>query len=361
MDVSLFALTASFLGVFLVSLFFMPLVIKLSHKHDWYDEADHRKIHDGDIPRIGGVAIFLANLAGWIFVMIAFPGTLRGLHPLIAGAVVIHLVGLLDDFANLRARFKLVGQVGAAALAIWGGAVFREITIPLTDLTIHLGTVGGTLFSLVWIVGITNAVNLIDGMDGLSGGITVIAALSLAVVAWQSGVESANFLGLYLAAAVAGFLFFNFPPAKIFMGDSGSLFLGYMLAVLPIFTYAGTSGAGSSANAGAGDAFPAAISVLMIPLMDTLAAIIRRIRRRVSFYTPDREHLHHKLLDFGFPTRTILAMVYGVAIILGGGIILHNQTESPAGDLFLVIPWLLVIIIFIIIDMKQRKVKGNDY
>lgn len=290
-----------------LSLIGTPLILSIAHRRGWFDVPDDtRKIHTGAIPRLGGIAMF------WAFILALLVSALMGafqleasLFVLLGGAAAIHAMGLADDFRNLRAYFKFGVQL-LVAIAV-AAAGYRFEYLPGFGSGIELG-VFSWIITVVWIVGISNAINMIDGMDGLAGGISLIAALSFGGLHLALGQTGGAILAFALTGAIVGFLFFNFPPARIFMGDSGSLFLGYCLSVLPLL---GTAAYPREFS------FLAAGTIVAIPVLDVFAAILRRRRRGQGVMTPDREHLHHKLMDLGLDARQILALVYAAAIGLG--------------------------------------------
>jgi UDP-GlcNAc:undecaprenyl-phosphate GlcNAc-1-phosphate transferase len=305
-------------GIFalIFSLVSMPFIIHISHKFNWYDRPGKRKIHKELIPRLGGVGIFLAFLLSIVIVPIGlhlfFDSSLPHFLDLKYISIfisfsLIYFLGLLDDFYDLRAIFKLLIQIFAAAIVTVSGFVVTTISLPYIG-EIDIGILKYPI-TILWIVGITNALNLVDGMDGLCGGITAFAALSMGIISLiqpQMQVLPAV-MAFALFGSVMGFLKYNFPPAKIFMGDSGSLFLGFILAVLPLV---GISGAASVTS------LLVPITILMIPIIDTSAAIIRRVRMKKSIASPDKEHIHHKLLALGLSEKKILFVIYMICAYL---------------------------------------------
>ncbi len=306
------------LGAFLLNTVLTPVVLFLAHRFGWYDEVDHRKIHVEDTPRLGGLGIIVSfSVTVVLAFVLVVPPELNGLWPgstllmALAGLLLIHLLGLYDDFVNLRAPFKFGIQLLAALLPVLAGLVFRVVQVPVFgEIQIPLWiAVPATIF---WIVSIANAVNLIDGADGMAGGIALIAAFFMGIIGYGQGMLLPAVFAFALVGSLAGFLVYNAPPAKIFMGDGGSLSLGFILAVIPLF--------GISQNGSAGAptiAILPVVTLLFIPVADTLMAIIRRIRRGEPIHTPDREHLHHRLIDRGLHGHQLLAVVYTVMIVLG--------------------------------------------
>jgi UDP-GlcNAc:undecaprenyl-phosphate GlcNAc-1-phosphate transferase len=199
---------------------------------------------------------------------------------------------------------------------------------------------------VLWIVGIANAVNLLDGMDGLAGGISLIGVAVWAILFFKSGQSLPAQAACAAAGAILGFLFFNFPPASIFMGDSGSLFLGYLLAVLPLLGY--------SQNQMESGLVPA-ITVCLIPILDTFAAILRRWRRGVSFLTPDKYHVHHKLLNLGFSTRQILAIIYTLCIVLGACVLAGIYVSPFLSFVLMMAGWAVCGSIFVVLHFLKKN------
>ena len=297
-----------------LNIILIPIILRLSHHFRWYDPPDKRKIHKGLIPRLGGTGMFLSFAAAILLSPLllsaftgggaAFPASPRILYPL-AGMFLIHLLGLIDDFYNLKAALKFFLQLLAASIVTAGGYTIRSFSMPYLG-TFPLGVLAYPL-TVLWIVGISNAINLIDGMDGLAGGICAFASLSIGIISLIQGEAVPAMLAFGLCGAILAFLCFNLPPAKIFMGDSGSLFLGFTLAVLPLMGISKASAFGT---------LIVPITLLAIPIIDTAAAIQRRIKNKRSIISPDKEHIHHKLLDIGLSERQILGMIYGCCLYL---------------------------------------------
>jgi UDP-GlcNAc:undecaprenyl-phosphate GlcNAc-1-phosphate transferase len=329
------------LSVFILQLIFTPIILKISHKNQWYDLQAPRKIHTENIPRTGGIGIFIA-LSGTIAFFIIFDliSPIKNVSSIIIGISIIFLTGILDDFENIRARYKFILQIIAAIIVINAGFRFSSFPLPF-DVTIHnrAVTYGVTLF---WIVGVTNALNLIDGMDGLAGGISCIAALFWGVLSLSTGHTTTAIFAFTIAGTAAGFLVFNKPPAKIFMGDSGSLILGYGLAVLPLIEN--------------GEAIPTgklfiAITLLVIPIFDTLSAIFRRIRLKKSIAEPDRDHIHHKLMKLNLGTEKILFLIYSFCVF--SGLVALLWTLCPWLNVyFLPLTWIPALVLFRVLHRR---------
>jgi UDP-GlcNAc:undecaprenyl-phosphate GlcNAc-1-phosphate transferase len=276
------------------------------------DRPSHRKVHATDVSRLGGVAVWGAvGCAVWIA---AATGALDGATfdsvrvtwPLLAtGAGLLVLVGVVDDVRGLRARTKLLAQGVSAVLVVAAGCVIREATNPITGASIDLG-IFAVPVTMLWVIGVTNALNLIDGLDGLAAGVGLIVAGTLALVSFTTGRSDVALLAGILAGALIGFLYFNFNPATIFLGDSGSLFLGYALAVLSL----------ESAHKGTTAVLVLApILALGVPLMDTTLTVLRRLLSSGSLMQPDRDHIHHRLIALGLSHRRAVLVLYGACLL----------------------------------------------
>jgi UDP-GlcNAc:undecaprenyl-phosphate GlcNAc-1-phosphate transferase len=321
---------------FLLQLILLPRILKIAHKNRWYDSQDPRKIHNGNIPRTGGIGIFISLVVPVVFLCILFDyiSPVKNLSFIITGICILFLTGILDDFENLRARYKIVLQIIAAIIVIAAGFSFSSFPLPF-GITIKNRIVTDGI-TLLWIVGVTNALNLIDGMDGLAGGITCIAALVWGVISLLTGYGATAIFAFALAGSTIGFFLFNKPPAKIFMGDSGSLILGYSLALLPLIENGEENPAGE---------LLIAITLLVIPVFDTLAAIFRRIRLKKSIAQPDRDHLHHKFLKADFSQGKILLIIYSFCVFSGAAVLLW--TLLPGLNIYLLpLTWIPALILF---------------
>ena len=290
----------------------VPAILYYATRQGLYDKIDARKLHNGNIPRLGGVGIAFAFLIT-IVVMRLFQAPLADefselykIWPILISGMVMFSIGLIDDLRDLRAMFKFIIEALVTILLMLWGFRFKVIMVPWGDGSLNLGLLSYPV-TFLWIVGITNAMNLIDGLDGLAGGIAFIASLTFGTFFWSQGSIMSAEICFAVSGSVAGFLIFNLPPAKIFMGDSGSLFLGFCLAILPLLGQGETK-----AEIG----IIAATTTLAIPIFDTFAAIFRRTRAHVSFFTPDKGHLHHILLGKVKSTGRALLIIYGINCFL---------------------------------------------
>jgi len=328
-------LIGSSLAAFVLCLVFTPLVLKLAHHKEWLDNPNHRSVHKDPVPRLGGVGIFLSFFLalGVAFLWDAlgggvFPENARtlGSFLLLLGLFSTFILGLLDDFVQFRAVYKFLLQMLGAFLAIGAGLTVTELTVPFTSIVLELGPFGPFL-TLLWILGITNAVNLIDGMDGLAGGYSVLAFTFLGITMAMTGHWFAATGCFILVGALVGFLVFNFPPAKIFMGDAGSLTLGYSLAILTLW--------GGPEASLFHHLWILPFTIVLVPVGDTLSAILRRLRQGVPVWSPDKEHTHHKLLRLGLSTKQVLAIVYAVVVVTACPVLVMAATvTNPEADAY---------------------------
>ncbi len=286
-----------------------PLVRRFAFKIGAIDiPKDNRRMHKKPTPRIGGLAIIF----GFTVATLCFAQPSRQLYGTLAGAAIIAVMGVIDDCKNLPAKLKFVIQIIAALVVVFAGDIKIDVFTNPNFLSDNpywvLPEWLSVTLTVIWIVFITNAVNFIDGLDGLAAGVSAIMSISLVFISIRVGEYSIAILGIALMGSCFGFLPFNFNPAKIFMGDTGSTFLGFMLATLSIQgvfkSYAVIS-------------FAVPLLILGLPLFDALFAMIRRILRGQSPMTADRGHLHHRLVDMGFSQKQTVFILYAISGVLG--------------------------------------------
>lgn len=306
-----------------------PLVLKTALRRGLYDQPDGRKVHSRLIPRLGGIAIVLAFFTPLVGILLVEAGMRQQLTQnepqlvgLFVGGLLVAVLGLWDDLRGADAKQKFVVQIGVACL-MWALDYRIDVVTNPFGGSIEVGWLSLPV-TVFWFVGVMNAVNLIDGLDGLAGGIGLISVSTLMVLALTDGNVVAALMCACLAGALVGFLFFNFNPARIFMGDTGSLFLGFVLAAFSI----ATGSKGSTAIA-----LSVPILVLALPIVDTMLAIGRRVKARRPIFSADQEHIHHKLLKAGFSHRGAVLVLYGVAVVLAGLALLTRATSQPVAGL----------------------------
>ena len=301
----IFAFIVSFAFTFATT----PLVRRFAFKIGAIDiPKDNRRMHKKPTPLIGGLAIIF----GFTVATLCFAQPSRQLYGTLAGAAIIAVMGVIDDCKNLPAKLKFVIQIIAALVVVFAGDIKIDVFTNPNFLSDNpywvLPEWLSVTLTVIWIVFITNAVNFIDGLDGLAAGVSAIMSISLVFISIRVGEYSIAILGIALMGSCFGFLPFNFNPAKIFMGDTGSTFLGFMLATLSIQgvfkSYAVIS-------------FAVPLLILGLPLFDALFAMIRRILRGQSPMTADRGHLHHRLVDMGFSQKQTVFILYAISGVLG--------------------------------------------
>jgi len=316
-------------AAFVLGLVLTPFVRRMALEWHLVDVPNARKVHRAQIPRLGGVAIFAAFFITAVAIVYSDYCGVRGValtivevNKILDGGVLILLVGVYDDLFGLEAVRKLAWQVAVAVVMIGFGYVIRDISIPGLAHVFHLGWFAYPL-TVLWIVGVMNALNLIDGLDGLAVGLATIATALIFALALLNHQGDVAFLAAILVGSLLGFWVFNMHPASIFMGDSGSLFLGYILAVISIRA---VQGAGGTVAIGA------PLLLIGLPLLDTGAAFVRRLVAASGLFQPDtplhmpsltvafrpdRGHIHHRLLVAGFSQRQVVLLLYAVATFLG--------------------------------------------
>jgi UDP-GlcNAc:undecaprenyl-phosphate GlcNAc-1-phosphate transferase len=350
----------AFLSSTLTAAILTPVARWLAHRWEVLDHAlSSRKIHDRPIPRLGGIAIvlaFYAPLVALLFVNTDVGGRFyaqpQKAFGLFGGGLAIAALGIYDDLKGADAKKKFAVQFAVAGLMYYLGYRIDRITIPF-GAPLELGWFGLPL-TLVWIAGVINALNLIDGLDGLAGGVAFIAIATIFVIA---NVHHQPLMVLFCAAlsgAVLGFLFYNFNPATIFMGDTGSMFLGFVLATTSIQT-------NQKATAAVAIAVP--ILALGVPIADTLLAMMRRYARGVPMFSADKGHIHHRLLGMGLSQRQTVLVIYGASATLAGSALILSFASSKTAAITLAV---LASLVFLalrklgFIDLaKTKKVLGE--
>ena len=306
-------IVGAFLAAALLALVLTPLVRRVAIRLGNVDHPGGRRVNKAPVPRGGGVAVaisFLVVALGGIWLNgqtgdVPVPRTIapEELVGLLVGGAVAALLGVLDDTFQLRARWQLLGQLVLAVFAVVAGITVTFIANPFGPGNIVLTGPFAIGFSMLWIMGMINSINFIDGLDGLSSGISLIAAVTLGLISLTAAIAQ-PFIGILcfgLAGSLLGFLRWNFHPATIFIGTSGVMFVGYTLAVLSILGTAKVA---------------VALLVLGVPIIDTFWIIVRRIRAGNSPFTPDRGHIHHRLLDLGLSHSQTVLVIYGLCILL---------------------------------------------
>jgi UDP-GlcNAc:undecaprenyl-phosphate GlcNAc-1-phosphate transferase len=307
-------LIVTFVAAMLLAVGLTPLVRRFAISIDAIDTPDQRRVNSSPVPRAGGIAVafsFLAVVAVVLLVndrlaLVRIPFTVdpKQLAGLLAGGAVATVIGFLDDYFQLRARWQLLGQLVVAGIAVVSGVIVTFLNNPFSSTsTIALDGPFAIGFTVLWIVGMINSINFIDGLDGLSSGIALIATVTLGVIS-LTATPPQPFIAVLcfaLAGSLLGFLRWNFHPATIFIGTSGVMFVGYTLAVLAVLGTAKVA---------------VALLVLGVPIIDTFWIIVRRLATGHSPFTPDRGHIHHRLLDLGLSHSRTVLVIYAICVVL---------------------------------------------
>jgi UDP-GlcNAc:undecaprenyl-phosphate GlcNAc-1-phosphate transferase len=368
--VPLFEYAVSFGLALLISAGILPAVIRLAHRVGAVDRPGGRRGHEGEIPRLGGIGIFLGFVAGAGSALLLagqarslgdpsseFPWAGAGL-----GASIVFAAGLMDDLRQFRPRTKFLFQVIAASVAVAFGVRIDVMNAPFGS-PIVLGALS-PLVTVGWILVVTNAMNLVDGLDGLAGGLALIVTTTMAFVALALGHFGVVICAVGLAGALVGFLRYNFNPARIFMGDGGSQFLGFVLAIVSIR---------GSAKGATAVAVTLPLLVLGLPLLDLTTTVARRAFRRKRAGAPapesllrrissaDREHLHHNLLDLGWsPRRAVLALYLIASIFALSGYLSLARNSLPLAAMLLIVCVACVAVIKVALVASRAQPSPNS-
>ncbi|OPA75683.1 undecaprenyl-phosphate alpha-N-acetylglucosaminyl 1-phosphate transferase [Paenibacillus selenitireducens] len=322
-----------------------PLVKKFAVKVGAMDMPNARKVHTRIMPRLGGLGIFFAFGLAFVVLLPWLPDNLLAsdretnlVRALFAGGSIIVLIGALDDRFELSAKVKLLGQIIAACVVVFGFDVTMNfVNIPFGHGNFSMPDWVAIPLTIIWIVGVTNAINLIDGLDGLAAGVSGIAITTILVMAIIMGNTTVILISLLLLGSIVGFLFFNFHPAKIFMGDSGSLFLGFSLAMLSMLGFKQVAVV----------SFLTPLFIIGVPLSDTFFAIIRRWRNKKPIFAPDKGHLHHCLRELGLSHRKTVLVIYAIAALFGMLAIIQSVAAAHEAN------WVTFIVVFILLFLLQ--------
>lgn len=331
------AFAIAFIGTFTLT---YP-VKKLAIKFGAVDFPNHRKIHTKVTPRLGGLAIFFGVFLGALYLQPQHEHLLE----ISLGAIVIIITGVLDDRFGIRPVIKLSGQLIAASFLISSGLIIERITLPFLGV-VDLGFIS-VLITVLWIVGITNAINLIDGLDGLATGVSTIALTTMFIMAIADGQLVAAYLCIVLMGGNLGFLYHNFHPAKIYMGDTGSNFLGYMIAAISML--------GLFKNI-ALFSFIIPVIILAVPIFDTLFAIVRRAYNKENIMRPDNKHIHYQLLKAGYSHRQTVLIIYGFSAVFGAMAILFAKASMTTS---LIITVVVLILIHLLAELAGIVMDGK--
>lgn len=318
---------------FFASIILVPIIKILARHVGAIDVPNERKVHTKITPRLGGLAIFLSFLTGYIF----FGELSTQMISILIGSFLIIILGIFDDIKPIKARFKFLVQIIAASIVVLYGHIYLD-DISAFGFYLNFGWWGYPL-SIIFITAIINAINFIDGLDGLAAGISSIYFTTIAIIAFIlnriGGIDIV--LSLLMLGSTLGFLIYNFNPASIFMGDTGSMFLGFMIAIISLLGF----------KAATVTSLIVPILILFLPIMDTILAIFRRLIKGENIGAPDKEHIHHQLLKLNKSTKKTVFIMYGISILCAAISIFYALGDNNLAILLYI--GLLIIITFVIL------------
>lgn len=334
---------------FLASVLLVPIAKKIAIHVGAIDIPNERKVHKKNMPRMGGLAIYGAFLLGYIL----YGELTTQMISILIGSFIVILVGLFDDIKPISAKYKFLVQIIAALIVvIYGQVYFSEITF--LGIKLEFSLLISYILSTFFIVAISNAINLIDGLDGLSSGVSSIYFLTISIIGFILGKIGGLdiILSLIMLGATLGYLIYNFPPAKIFMGDSGSLFLGFIISVIALVGF----------KVATLTSLVIPIVILAIPIFDTVLAIFRRLLKGESIGKPDKEHFHHQLLKLKFSPKISILIIYGINMLFSAVSIFyvtHHTKIAIVVYLILMIMLLFMILKTDILYAHNKKKKSK--
>ena len=331
---------------FISGLFLVPLIISFSEKQGLLDKPNERKIHSHPVPRLGGISIWFCTVVSFLVLILLSYYPHRSLvSGLLLGSSLMFLLGLVDDVYNLSAKFKFVIQISIATIVFLLGVKITSLFIPFLGL-VTLPKFLSYFITIGWIVGISNAVNFIDGVDGLAGSVITISSVTLGLISIAASDVVIALVAFILAGSMLGFLTYNFHPAKIFMGDSGALFAGFLLATLSVMF--------SMKNVDCKMYVP--LIILAVPILDITFSSLRRILKGKSPFVADAEHIHHKLLNLGLSQNKAVLLLVLFSIVMGALATYIAASDTTKYFLYAVI----MSIVMIILNRHAKSGEGKE-
>lgn len=343
----IFIAVSGFILACILLFLLMPFIIRLSHQINAVAVPNERTMHNSIMPRLGGLAIYTSFMLTILLLLPWTNGILKPFYGILLASFIIELIGIIDDKYTLSAKWKALGQIIASCVVISFGLTIDQIHIPFGE-DIYFPSWLSILLTIIWIVGIINAVNWIDGLDGLASGITGIALITIIVISLMVGNFPVLVMCCVLLGSLCGFFYFNFEPAKIFMGESGSAFLGFILATISILGF----------KQAVFVSFIIPLLILGVPLFDTILAMTRRLVNRKPLHIADRGHVHHNLVDLGLTKKSTVFLLYGISALFGLCAIILTKASSSEVMMVLVI---LVVSLILVLGaelvgiMKKRR------
>lgn len=322
----------------------MPVIKKIAFHVGALDLPDKRKVHSKPMPRLGGLGIFIGFLFGYMF----FGEHTAMMNSILISSFIIIITGIIDDIKPLDAKYKIIGQFVASLIVVfYGGLLLKDVSLFGIYIDFKMFSY---IITIIFILGCINCMNLIDGLDGLAGGISAIFFLTIGIIAVIKGqFILATTLTFIMLGSTIGFLFHNFYPAKIFMGDTGSMFLGLIIAVITLLGFKTVMMS----------AIIVPLCILVIPILDTSLAIIRRKLKGESIATPDKSHIHHQLLRRNFSQRTTVLIIYLITALFSVATIIWSLYDKNIGYIIYgILLFGFIIFVFktdILFEKKERK------
>nr|WP_275983772.1 MraY family glycosyltransferase [Paenibacillus hamazuiensis] len=347
----------------IIVILIMPWIRRLSVKIGAVAVPNHRTMHNIIMPRLGGLAMFISFMSAIALMYPKISPSVPALGGLLAAVLLIELVGILDDVYTLTAKWKMLGQIAAALAVALSGYTIDQVHIPFGQ-DLYFPSWFSILLTVFWIVGIINAVNWIDGLDGLATGIAGISCITLCMIAGLVGNIPVLIFSAVLLGSLAGFYIFNAEPASIFMGESGSAFLGFVLAVLSILGF----------KQAVFVSFIIPLLILGVPILDTSLAMLRRWIAGRPVYEADRGHVHHKLTDLGLSRRHVVYTLYAISAFLGVCAVILTKASNSAITLVMLLLAVAILVLagaevvgilkknrplHRIVRMLRRSLQGN--
>lgn len=328
------------LGTFIISGLLVPLIKKIAFWIGAVAKPNSRSVHKKKMPQLGGLSIFLSFLIGYMF----FSKQLPEMNSILIGSFLLILTGIVDDIKPIKARYKLIAQILAAIIVVfYGGLLLNSVSFFGFYLDFGFMSYPITIF---FIVGMINIINLIDGLDGLAAGISSIYFLTVGIIAFIVG-KSAGldvFLTFVMLGSTLGFLVHNFYPAKIFMGDTGSMFLGFIISIIALLGFKNVTLT----------SFLVPIFILGLPVLDTFLAIIRRLKKKQSIAIADKEHLHHRLLKLKVSHRNTVLIMYLITFLLSVSSIIYILKDFKLGIIIYSLVFLIILSLILIVKVFKK-------
>lgn len=324
----------------------MPIIIRLCDKKQIYDYVDERKIHNGNISRLGGLGIFIGFFSAYLFLLIIdFKVQFNVIYFTIA-MFIAFLTGFIDDLKHINAYIKLLLQFSAGFFVYLSGLSIDKLTF-IPSVIIKFGFLTPIL-TILWVTAFMNAVNLLDGMDGLASGVIIISSIFIFI----NSLITKNIFVLYLSSilifSLLGFYIFNFPPAKIFMGDGGAYFIGFVYSILPLIGIKKTTTL---------TVLIVPIILLMVPILDMINVTRKRYFNGLHVFSADKNHIHHRLMNIGFSNKGIIFIIYAYTAVLGFFSIIMNFVTPIIAIIIMGLLFILTILSFITITQAEKKIE----